>query len=143
MKAVRFIVTIAIAALAIPIFCATLQESAVAFGNGHKLGWVTVLLRSSDFLPLAVIAAPLYAIGAMIVAGLSLGLERLVRRRLLLIWVTHGSAIGALQLFWFTGHFGPSSSVTLGTLGSWSIVAVGMWLILSRGQAFEAPFSRA
>ena len=143
MKTVRLIVTIALAALAIPIFCGALQESAVAFGNGHMLGWVTVLMRSSDFLPLAVIAAPLHAIGAMIVAGLSLGLERLVRRRLLWIWVAHGGAVGALQLFWFTRHFGASSLVTFGTLGSWLIVAVGMWLILSRGQAFQAPFSRA
>ena len=143
MKAVRLIVTIAIAALAIPILGAVLQEGTTALRNGHVFGWVTVLLRSSDFLPLAVIAAPLHAIGAMIVASLSLGLERLVRRRLLWIWVAHGGAVGVLQLFWFTRHFGPSSLVTFGTLGSWLIVAVGMWLILSRGQAFQAPLSPA
>lgn len=143
MKAVRLILTIPIAALSIPILGGVLQESAIAFGNGHLFGWVTALLRSFDFLPLAMMAAPLYAIGAMIVAGLSLGLERLVRRRSVWIWAAHGGALGALQLLWLTRHFGPSSLIAFGTLGSWLIVATGMWLTLSRGQAFQGPVSCA
>jgi apolipoprotein N-acyltransferase len=136
MSWIRFLIVILVAALTVPLIEDVLQFGAIAARNGHWFAWLPAIAQSVRLLPLAFMTAPLYIPAVLLVAAFSLGLEHLIARRSLLIWVCHGLAMGGLFLLWLF-PFSRPGLVAFGSLGSWLLVSVAMWYTLSRGRSSE------
>ena len=131
MGIVRFFSAVFIAGVMIPIFGLMIAETLIGFSNGHWSAPLDALSSAAGMLPLALLSAPLFGLGAFFVAALSLGLERLLRRRSISAWLAHSAAIGLLQIVWVN----PARTVTIvRIMGSWLLVSAAMWSVLSRGR---------
>ena len=132
----RFLIVILVAALTVPLIQDVLQSGAIGARNGHWFAWLPAIVQSGRLLPLAFMTAPLYIPAVLLIAAFSLGLEHLIRRRSLLIWVCHSLAMGGLLLLWLFPYSRPGL-VAFGILGSWLFTGVAMWYALSRGRPPE------
>jgi hypothetical protein len=130
---VRFLIVILVAALSVPLIQDVLQSGVIGARNGHWFFWLAALAYAPRLLPLAFMTAPLYIPAALVVAAFSLGLEHLIGRRSLLIWVCHGLVMGGL-LLWLFPYPKPGLAV-FGILGSWLFAGAAMWFALSRGRS--------
>ena len=131
MGAIRVAATVLASGLAVPVFSSALQISAIGFSNGHWLAPLGALPHGLSMLPLVIIAAPVNVTGAALVAGVSLGLQALIGRRSLPIWIADGAIVGVLELMWLFPYPRPAL-VVLGVLGSWTLASAAMWLALAR-----------
>lgn len=135
MGILRFLSTVLMAGLMIPILGQVLVETLIGLGNGQWLALLDALPSAAHVLPLALLSAPLFCIGAVCVATMSLGLERLLRRRTILVWLFHGTAISLLHTMWVASA---NLVTTLSLVASWMLTSAGMWFVLSRRHPLRA-----
>lgn len=134
MAGLRFLFAVLIAGLMIPVFGQVISETLIGLGNGQWFAVRDALPSAAHVLPLALLSAPLFCIGAVCVATMSLGMERLLRRRTILVWLLHGTAISLLHTMWVAS----ANVVTaLSLTASWMLTSAGMWSLLSRARPLK------
>lgn len=92
--------------------------------------FLTATATGFIMLPLAILTAPINAVGALLLGAFSLGLECLIRRKSVLIWLLHGLAVGLINLIAFH-PYNRNDLIVTGVIGSWLVGGVTMWSILS------------
>jgi hypothetical protein len=129
---IRFVCAALITALVVPLLVGGIQINIISMHNGHGPSIGAFMMEAFSDFPLALVAAPLNAIGATIMGAFSLGAERLIGRRSVLIWLVHGLAMGLLSLLLFSPH-NHSSLIVCSALGSWPLGSLLMRWVLSGG----------
>ena len=130
MNILRFACAVGAAAIFVPCAGGAIQHSIISIGNGHGLNLLTAMATGVSMLPLALLAAPIYVVGATLLGAFSLGLESLIRRKSVLIWLLHGLAIGFINLI-ALHPYDRSDLIVNGVVGSWLFGGLAMWSVLS------------
>jgi hypothetical protein len=138
-KALRFLFATMVAGLLVPYFGGALQEGAIGLKNGHAFAWATAFLTNLGAMPFFLLGGIVMIPAAMLVAAFSLGLESLIGRRSILIWLAHGAIMGWLELIWLRAAHGPAL-IIYGMTGAWLIASSLMWLLLSCRHLDNKPF---
>jgi hypothetical protein len=134
LSTVRFACATLLAAVVVPLIGAGIQINMISIRNGHGPSIAAFMMEAFSGFPLALLAAPLNAIGAAIVGAFSLGTERLLGRRCLFVWLVHGLAVGILSVLLFS-PYNHSSLIVCSALGSWLVGSLIMRWVLSAGPA--------